>query len=73
MSRLKKRSEMIYEFDNGYGASVVRDDNGYSVLGFKYVDKDVGWQLDNVRFIGLLYTDTDEDEVDVVLDEIGRL
>lgn len=68
------RSEMIYEFDNGYGASVVSDKgNRYSVIGFKYVDKDVGWQLDNVRFIGLLYTDVDEDEVDVVLDEIGCL
>ena len=73
MCRVKKRSEMIYEFDNGYGASVVRDDNGYSILGFKYINKDVGWQLDNVRFIGLLYTNVDEDVVDDVLDEIGWL
>lgn len=68
-----ERSEMIYEFDNGYGASVVSDDNGYSILGFRYIDKDVGWQLDNVRFIGLLYINVDEDEVDDVLDEIGWL
>lgn len=69
-----ERSEMIYEFDNGYGASVVSDDaNGYSILGFKYINKDVGWRLDNVRFIGLLYTNVDEGEVDAVLDEIGWL